>query len=431
MELLILVFLFVINGLFAMSEIAIVSSRKTRLQQSAQEGKRGARMALELANKPTHFLSTIQVGITSIGIFSGAFGEAALSGQLADYLATIPELAPHSAGLALAVVVLGITYCSLIIGELVPKRLALLQPETIAMVMAGPMRVLSVLTFPLVKILSVSTDVILKLLRARPLADDSVTEKEIRMMIEQGTEAGLFLKSEQAMLSNVLRLDDLRVGAVMTPRMDVYYLDTADSLEINREKMTNSRHSNIPVCKNGLDNVLGFIQAKDVLNQVLMGAALDLEQLAKPVHCIPKSLTPLQVMEQFKQSRMPLALVVDEYGDVDGLVTLRDVLEYIAGDLLREESEEEPRAIQREDGSWLLDGMLSIEKFKQLFEVEIQVDEAEGDFNTLAGFVVMKLGYVPRSADYFEWQNLRFEVVDMDRNRVDKIMVSRTTGYQE
>lgn len=425
MELLILVLLFVLNGLFAMSEIAIVSSRKTRLQQSAQEGKQGAQAALELANRPTHFLSTIQVGITSIGIFSGAYGEAALSEQLAVQLNKIPMLVPYSEGISLAVVVLGITYGSLIIGELVPKRLALLQPERIAIFMARPMRLLSYLTFPLVKIMSVSTDLILSLLRAKTGTEDSVTEKEIKLMIEQGTEAGLFHKSEQTMLSNVLRLDDLRVGAVMTPRMDVYYIDMADSIEINRNKITESPHSNIPICNHGLDNILGFIQAKDVLNQVLMGAALDWEKLAKPVHCIPRTLTPLQVMEQFKQSRVPMVLVVDEYGEVEGLITLRDVLEYIAGDLLMEETEEEPKAIQREDGSWLMDGMLSVEKFKQIFELESLPDESKGDFNTLAGFVVMQLGYVPRSADYFEWQELRFEVVDMDRNRVDKIMVSQ------
>ncbi|MGI9212398.1 MAG: hemolysin family protein [Methylococcaceae bacterium] len=425
MELLILVFLFVINGLFAMSEIAIVSSRKTRLQQSAQEGKKAARLALQQADNPSHFLSTIQIGITSIGIFSGAYGEAALSSQLAQQLQRIPELAPYSSGLALALVVLGITYCSLIIGELVPKRLALLRPEPIAMLMARPMSLLATLAFPLVKILSLSTDFILKILGVASRGRNSVTEKEIKMMIEEGTEAGLFHKSEQVMLSNVLRLDDLRVGAIMTPRMDVYYLDTTDTIEHNRHRIFSSPHSNIPVCQQGLDTVVGFIQAKDVLNQVLMGTPLDLERLAKPVPCLPKTLTPLQVMEQFKKSRLPMALVVDEYGDVEGLVTLRDVLEYIAGDLLMGESEEEPEAIQREDGSWLLDGMLSIEKFRQIFDLDSMPEESRGDFNTLAGFVVMQLGYVPRSADHFEWNNLRFEVVDMDRNRVDKIMVSR------
>jgi putative hemolysin len=425
MELLILVLLFVLNGLLAMSEIAIVSSRKTRLQQAVQEGKAAAGLALQQADNPSHFLSTIQVGITTIGIFSGAYGEAALSSQLAAQLARIPELAPYSTGLALAVVVLGITYGSLIIGELVPKRLALLRPEPIAMLMARPMRMLALIAFPLVKILSLSTDLILKLLRVGTGPRNSVTEKEIRMMIEEGTEAGVFLRSEQVMLSNVLRLDDLRVGAIMTPRMDIYYLDTTDPIDLNRDRISSSPYSNIPVCQRGLDNVVGFIQARDVLREVLTGKPLDLEALARPVHCIPATLTPLQVMEQFRQSRLPMALVVDEYGEMEGLITLSDVLEYIAGDLLLQDSEEEPGAIQREDGSWLLDGMLGIEKFRQIFDLENLPEESRGDFNTLAGFVVMQLGYVPRSADHFEWNGLRFEVVDMDRNRVDKIMVSR------
>ncbi len=430
MELLILVFLFVLNGLFAMSEIAIVSSRKTRLQQSAREGKAAARLALEQAENPGHFLSTIQVGITTIGIFSGAYGEAALSSQLARQLDKIPELAPYSTALSLTLVVLGITYGSLIIGELVPKRLALLQPEPIAMIMAGPMRIVALLAFPLVKLLSLSTDLILRLLRVGKGSGNNVTEKEIRLMIEQGTEAGVFHKSEQVMLSNVLSLDDLRVGAIMTPRMDIYYLDTSDTVEVHREQISQSPYSNIPVCQSGLDNVLGFIQARDVLKQVLQGTPLELEQLAKPVHCIPATLTPLQVMEQFRQARLPMALVVDEYGEVDGLITLRDVLEYIAGDLLLADSEEEPAAIQREDGSWLLDGRLGIEKFRQIFALDNLPEQSRGDFNTLAGFVVMQLGHVPRSADFFEWNGLRFEVVDMDRNRVDKVMVSRI-GVQE
>ncbi|WP_232020377.1 hemolysin family protein [Methylocaldum marinum] len=426
MEILILVFLFLLNGVFAMSEMAIVSARKTRLQEAAQEGHFGAKAALQLANEPSHFLSTIQVGITLIGILMGAFGEAALSGELAAYLERFPELAPYSRGLSLAVVVIGITYFSLIIGELVPKRLALQKPEKIAQVIARPMNFISLVAFPLVKILSLSTDCILWLLRTRQPEEPLVTEKEIKIMIEQGTAAGVFDKSEQEMVSNVLQLDALRVGAIMTPRMDIYYLDIKDSFEENRRKITDSPFSRIPVCKDGLDNVIGFVQAKDLLTKSLLGETIDLNRLLKTPRYVPKSLNPMQLLEEFKRSKTPMALVVDEYGEVAGLVTLKDVMEAIVGDIPMAEWEEEPEAIQRNDGSWLLDGMLSTAKFKQLFNLEELPDEATGNFHTIGGFVMLQLGHVPRAADHFEWNNLRFEVVDMDKNRVDKLLVSPT-----
>jgi putative hemolysin len=424
MEILILVFLFLLNGVFAMSEMAIVSARKIRLQQSAQEGHFGAKAALQLANEPSHFLSTIQVGITLIGILMGAFGEAAISGELAEYLEQFPEIAPYSRGLSLAVVVIGITYFSLIIGELVPKRLALQKPEKIAMVIARPMNFISLVAYPLVKILSLSTDFILRLFRARQPEEPLITEKEIRIMIDQGTAAGVFDKSEQEMVSNVLRLDVLRVGAIMTPRMDIYYLDIKDSFEENRRKIIDSPYSRIPVCKDGLDNVIGFVQAKDLLTKALLGDSIDLGRLIKTPRYVPKSLNPMQLLEEFKRSKTPMALVVDEYGEVAGLVTLKDVMEAIVGDIPMAEGEEEPEAIQRNDGSWLLDGMLSTAKFKQIFDLEELPDEATGNFHTIGGFVMLQLGHVPRAADHFEWNHLRFEVVDMDKNRVDKLLVS-------
>lgn len=424
MEILILALLFILNGLFAMSEIAIVSSRKIRLQQAVEDGVKSAKLALKLANEPSNFLSTIQVGITLIGILSGAYGEAALSGKLADYLAQFPEIAPYSHGLSLAVVVFGITYFSLIIGELVPKRLALHRPESIAMVMARPMNGLSILAYPLVKMLSFSTDVVLRLFRAHKTDEPQITEKEIRLMIDQGTEAGVFHKREQEMVSNVLRLDDIRIGAIMTPRMDIYYLDVEDCFEENRHKLVESPYSIIPVCKGGLDNVLGFIQAKDLLRRALRGERMELAGAARPAYSVPKTLSPVQLLEEFKRAKTALALVVDEYGEIAGLVTLKDVLEAIVGDLPSDsEAEDEPEAVRREDGSWLLDGVLSVEKFKQIFDVEELPDEASGSFHTIGGFVMVQLGRVPRASDHFEWEGFRFEVVDMDKNRVDKVMV--------
>ena len=425
MDVLLLTGLFILNGLFAMSEIAILSARKIRLQQAVEDGIPGARTALELANEPSHFLSTIQVGITLIGIMSGALGEAALSDKLAAYLGQFPVLAPYSAGLALAAVVVGITYFSLIIGELVPKRLALFKPEPIAMVMAGPMRWLSRLAYPLVKLLSWSTDFVLWVLRAKKSEEPAVSEKEIKLMIDQGTEAGVFHKGEKEMVSNVMRLDAIKIGAIMTPRMDIYYLDVANPIEESRRRLIESPHSVIPVCRNGLDNVLGVIEAKDLLRRALSGEELKLTAAIRPANYIPKSLSPVQLLEEFKRSKIALALVVDEYGEVAGLATLKDVMEAIVGDLPSEEAEdEEPEAIQREDGSWLLDGTLTIEKFKQLFDLETLPDEASGNFHTIGGFVMLQLGHVPRASDRIEAAGLRFEVVDMDRNRVDKILVS-------
>jgi putative hemolysin len=423
MEIFILLFLFLLNGLFAMSEIAIVSARKIRLQQAAADGSASAQVALRLASQPSQFLSTIQVGITLIGILSGAYGEAALSGRLEDYLKQFPEIAPYSRGLSLAVVVAGITYFSLIVGELVPKRLALQRPEQIATAMARPMRALSLATYPVVRILSFSTDLILRLMGARHSEEPLVTEREIKAMIHQGTEAGVFLETEKAMVSNVLRLDALKVGAIMTPRLDIYYLDVDDPVEDNRRKMIDSPYSVLPLCKDGLDNVLGLIEAKDLLRRALNGEPMSLADTVRPALYIPKSLNPPQLLEELKRAKTDLALVVDEYGDVDGLVTLKDVMEAIVGDIPTAGTEEEPEAIRREDGSWLLDGMLSIEKFKQLFDVEELPDEASGNFHTIGGFVMLQLGHVPRAADHFHWNHLRFEVVDMDRNRVDKILV--------
>lgn len=431
MDVLILTGLFILNGLFAMSEIAILSARKIRLQQAVDDGVAGAKAALDLANEPSHFLSTIQVGITLIGIMSGALGEAALTGKLEAYLQRFPEIAPYREGLALAVVVIGIMYFSLIIGELVPKRLALLKPERIAMIMARPMGWLSMLAYPLVKLLSWSTDLVLLILRAKKSDEPLVTEKEIKLMIDQGTEAGVFHKSEKEMVSNVMRLDTLKVGAIMTPRMDMYFLDAASPIEETRKRLIDSPHSIIPVCRNGLDNVLGVIESKDLLRRALAGDELKLTAAIRPANYIPKSLSPIQLLEEFKRSKISLALVVDEYGEIAGLATLKDVMEAIVGDIPSEEAaDEEPEALEREDGSWLLDGTLTIEKFKQLFDVEELPDEAAGNFHTIGGFVMLQLGHVPRAADHFTWGDLRFEVMDMDRNRVDKILVSSLTGHE-
>jgi putative hemolysin len=430
MDILILLFLILLNGAFSMSEIAVVSARKARLQQAANEGSRGAQAALDLANDPSHFLSTIQVGITLVGILSGALGEATLSKPLAERLGQIPALAPYSNAIALVIVVFAITYVSLIIGELVPKRLALQHPEGISALVARFMSWLSRAAFPLVRFLSASTDFIIRLLGARPSSEPPVTEEEINVLMTQGAEAGVFEETEKQIVSNILRLDEQRIGAIMTPRVDIYYLDVEDPYEDNRRKLVESPYSRLPVCKGGTDNVLGIAHAKDLLPICLSGHDIDLVSAFRPTLYVPNSITSMQLLETFKKNGYHVALVVDEYGELQGLVTMNDVLEAIVGDIGTEESQTDPMAVKREDGSWLIDGMLPVEDFKKIFAVDELPDEEIGSYHTISGFVMMQLGKVPTVTDHFEWNGLRFEVVDMDRSRIDKVLVTPSKEQQ-
>ncbi len=428
MELLFLAILIVLNGVFAMSEIAVVSARKTRLQQWADEGRPSAAAALELANAPGHFLSTIQVGITSIGILSGALAEAAVSEQLAAQLAQIPHVGRYSQAIATGVVVVVVTYLSVVVGELVPKRIALLNAESIASTMARPMQWLSKVTAPLVRFFNLSSDGLVRLLGGAERAEPPVTEEEINVLMEQGTEAGVFEEAEQTLVSNILRLDEQRVGAIMTPRVDIFYIDLEEPFEENRQRLLVCPYSRLPVCKGGLDTVLGILESKAVMRQALSGETLDFARMLERPLYVPNSISSMELLETFKKNKIHVALVVDEYGEIQGLVTMNDVLEAIVGEISGDQTETDPEAVQREDGSWLLDGMLSLNKFKEIFNLEELEDEDKGNFHTLGGFVMLRLGRVPTVADRFEWDGLRFEVVDMDRHRVDKVLVSRLPG---
>jgi putative hemolysin len=425
MEVLFLAVLILLNGVFALSEIAVVSARKTRLQQWSDEGRAGAAAALHLANEPGRFLSTIQVGITTIGILSGALAEASVAQPLAASLAQVPAVAPYSEGIAIGIVVVTITYLSVVIGELVPKRLALVNPEAIASVIAQPMQWLSRVSSPLVRFFNLSSEAVLRLVGAREAGEPPVTEEEIKVLMEQGTEAGVFEESEQTLVSNILRLDEQPVGAIMTPRVDIFYLDLEQPYEENRKQLLDCPYSRMPVCKDGLDNVLGILESKALMRQSLRGEAIDLTgSLARPLY-VPNSISSMELLETFKKNRMHVALVVDEYGEVQGLVTMNDVLEAIVGDIPSAEAAGDEEAVQREDGSWLLDGMLSLDKFKEIFELEELEEEDTGNFHTLGGFVMLRLGRVPAVGDHFEWNGLRFEVMDMDRHRVDRMLVAR------
>lgn len=423
-QVIVVLFLILINGLFAMSEIAVVSARKARLKQRADAGDPRAKIALELAETPNRFLSTIQIGITLVGILAGAFGGATLAKDLGAYLGHIPLLKPYSEAIGLAVVVLVTTYLSLVLGELVPKRLALSNPERIAALIAAPMRALSFIAYPAVRLLSLSTEVTLRILGIRPSSEPPVTEEEIKVLLEQGTEAGVFQEVEQDMVESVLLLDERRAASLMTPRPDIAWLDIDDPPEEIRRKLITSPYSRFPVCQGSLDNVLGEVEARDLLARSLCGEPFDLrDMLRKPLY-VPETMPALKVLEAFKKSGTQMALVIDEYGSIQGLVTLKDILEAIVGDIPSAEELAEPQAVRREDGSWLLDGMLPIEEFKELLGIEELPGEDQGLYQTVAGFVITQLGRIPVAADHFEWGNLRFEVMDMDGNRVDKVLVT-------
>lgn len=422
-EISLIILLVFLNGLFAMSEMAIVSARKVRLQQLEKNGHNGAKKALELAEHPTRFLSTVQVGITSIGIFSGALGEKAIVEPLLPYLKSIPFLMPHAEKLALSITVVSITYLSLIVGELVPKRIALNHPEHIASWIALPMHGLSLIALPAVKVLSLSTELALWLLRIKSKNQPSLSEEEIKLLLVQGTEEGVLKKTECQFMENILRLDDIRVGAVMTQRQDIVWLDTRKPFSENQQRIIDSSHSLLPLCDGGIDNIKGLIKTKDVLNQILLGNPPELEKVTLQALFVPDSLTVNRLLELFKKSPVHMAFVIDEYGDVEGLVTVNDILGVIVGELPENGLSDKPAIVQREDGSWLVDGILDISQLKEYFELSELLHEREGRFYTLGGFVMSVLGHVPKTADHFDFRGFRFEVVDMDGNRVDKVLI--------
>ena len=423
LEVLLILVLIIGNGIFAMSEIAVVSARKARLQQQIHQGSSGARAALKLANSPSRFLATVQIGITLIGILTGAFGGATFAENLAEALRLVPVLAPYSDTLGFGIVVVCITYLSLVIGELVPKEVALNNPEGIAAKVAHPMQLLSKVTAPIVLVLSVSTQAVVKLLGVRASEELPVTEDEIRLLIRQGTESGTFKQAEQDIVERVFRLDDLPVSAIMTPRSRIVWLDQEEPFEQNHQKITNSVYSRFPVCQGSLDEVLGIVLVKDLYAHRAIEPSTDLTNFLQQPLFIPESLWALKLLEMFKQG-MHIALVVDEYDVVQGLVTLNDILEALVGDIPSVGEQQEPQAIRREDGSWLLDGLLPIDEFQQVLNIDELPGIRRGQYQTLGGLVIAHLKRIPTSSDYFEWQGLRFEVVDMDGNRVDKVLVT-------
>ena len=431
MDFTLILFLIALNAVFALSEMAIVASRGARLQHLEEQGRQGAAAAAALHREPSRFLSTIQIGITAIGIVAGAVGEDVLAEPLAARLAAWPLLAPHAAGVAFTITVVVITYLTVVLGELVPKRLALLGPERVALVVAAPMRLLQTLTAPFVWLLSKSSDAVLALVPTRVEAEPPVTDEEIAVLMEQGAAAGVFHESEQAFVSNVLRLDERRVTSIMTPRQQFYAVDLEDDDATIRARIAAAPHTRIIVCRGGTDNLLGIVETIDLLADLLAGRPLDLAaRLREPLR-VPETATTTSLIETFREQGRQLALVTDEYGEVQGLVTDSDFLGAIVGELGEPGVEASGGIRQREDGSWLVEGGLPIEALQDALSLGGLPGQEEHQYTTVAGFVLHQLGRIPQPADHFTWDRWRFEVVDMDGRRVDKVLVSTASGRDE
>ena len=421
-EIAIVLLLILLNGYFSMSELAIVSARRIRLQQMAEQGRRGAGIAIALAEDPGRFLSTVQVGITLVGVLTGAYGGATLAGYVAAWLRGLPFVGGSADALAFGLVVVAITYLTLIVGELVPKRVALVAAERIAIRVAGPMRLLARIAAPIVWLLQRSTEGVLALLGIAREKEAPVSEEEVRMMIAEGTNAGVFHQAEREMIESILRLADRTVQAIMTPRFDVVWLDSAAPPEEIRAKLAASGHSRLIVCKGEIDELQGVVQTKDIVDQAMQGRGFDLAAAIRPALVVHESTTTLRLLEIFRSAAVHMAVIVDEYGSLVGIATPMDILTAIAGDLPEPGRDEPPEAMRRDDGSWLIDGLMDLDGAERLLG---RSGMREGhDFNTLAGFVLWRLGRLPRPGDAFEWEGYRFEVVDMDGRRIDKVLAA-------
>ena len=421
MDIAILFGLILLNGFFAMSEIALVASRKTRLQNLAQQGDKAAAKALELGEDPTAFLSAVQIGITSIGVLNGIVGEAALSPPLSAWLQSLGMEAQVANPLATGLMVVSITFFSIVLGELVPKRIGQISPETIARFVARPMAWLAILTKPFVMLLSGSTVLLLNLLGVRESGAASVTQEDIQMLLTEGSDAGVIEQQEHQMLRNVFRLDDRQIASLMVPRNDIVYFDVDKSVEENLSQVKAHRFSRFPVVQGNWENVLGIINTSQLLDQLLRGEQPDLQASLKPPVFVPESLTGMELLDNFKNSGGQMVFVIDEYGQIQGIVTLYDIMEAITGEF-KPQHLDDAWAVQREDGSWLLDGLIPVPELKDRLGLRTVPEEERGRYHTLSGLMMLLLGRLPQTADYCEWEGWRLEVVDMDGTRLDKVL---------
>jgi putative hemolysin len=422
-QLTIVLLLIVANGFFAMAEMALVSARQAHLQASADQGSAGAQAAIELKADPSRLLATVQIGVTMIAVLSGTFGQATLGERLQAFLATrTGPIGTYAHVISMAVVVLGISYFSLILGELVPKRIALVRAEALAAALARLMRGFARLGAPVEWFLSASSDLVLKALPMRIEGPAPVTDEEISFMLREGAATGHIQLGETAIVEMALRLGDRRVSGVMTPRTQIEWLDLEDPEAENRRKIHDSAHSRFPVVQGGSAHVVGIVQGKDLLAAALDGKPFDLRAATRPPLYLPATVTVLRALETFKTEGVPIALVVDEYGDLEGLVTLTDILEALVGEVPIT-AEADRRVVRREDGSWLIDGMLSLDELKQVLRLP-RLPGEDPDFHTLGGYLMARLNRVPMVADRITVAGWRFEIVDMDGRRVDRVLVS-------
>lgn len=409
-----------------MYEIALVSSRKSRLQEKAKYGNKGAQTALLLLKNPEEILSAIQVGITLVGIVSGAFGGIALSEDMVPVFSKTAWLAPYADFLAVTFVVGIITYFSLIIGELVPKTIALNNPEKIAITLSPAMKIIGSALYPVVWFLSVSTKLVLMLFRIKKTSDTPVSEEELRMLLKQGSEHGVIEKEESDIINEVIRFGDKRAGSIMTPRVSVEWINSTDKDEKILSLIMNSSHSRLPVCINTVDEVIGVVAIKDVLAYYIKHQFINLNKVLTEPLFFPEQMSAINVLELFRKTKNHFGIVINEYGSIEGIVTLHDVTENIMGDLPESTDEDQPEVFRREDGSWLIDGSMMIEDVQDLLEIRslFDDDEVKSNINTLGGLTMFKLNRIPKIGDTFIIQGYKFEIVDMDGNRVDKLMVS-------
>ncbi|MFZ5806626.1 MAG: hemolysin family protein [Verrucomicrobiota bacterium] len=422
-EIIVIFLLILANGIFAMAEIALVSARKSRLQKWVKDGDKRAAVALELTASPNRFLSTVQFGITLVGICAGAFGGVTLAKQIADWIRPLPYVGNYGESIGMTTVVLGITILSIIFGELVPKRIALNYPEKIALVMAKPMDALSRFFSPIVNVLSMVTDAALNLFGVKEKKESPVSEEELKILLSQGFMAGVLQKTEKEMMEGVLDLDRLTVDSIMTPQPNIVWLHANDPDELNWRKIVASGHSYFPVYEGQKENVLGMVSVKALWANLSLANKAEIRAVLTDPFFVPTSMTVIKLLENFKQMGRHVALVTNEFGDVEGLVSLQDVLESIVGEMPSREHVKKHRARQRSDGSWMVDAMLDIDEFKTKLEFKELPGEKDGEYQTVGGFIIHQLGKIPEEGDMFEFQGMKFEVLDKDRHKIDKILI--------
>ena len=427
-DLVIILVLILLNGVFAMSELAVVNAKRLRLEKLAEDGRRGARTALALHDDPGRLLSTVQVGITLIGIFNGAFGEASLTARLTPWLAGLGVADNYARPVALAIVVAGITFVSIVLGELVPKRIAILHPEMMAALIARPLQWMSRLAHPFVVLLSKTTHGIMRLLNMHHHKDETPTEEEVTGMIKESADAGVFEQTEYDIAARALRLDDWHLRALMTPRVDLEFLDLGEPLERNLARIAESPYSRFPVYRGDRSQVVGIVRARNLFGQAILGqslAGIDIAAAIEPILYVPESSSAIDLLEQLRRQKVELAMIVDEYGDIQGMVTLTDVMRALVGDVTPAADHGPPDAVQRDDGSWFVDGSMVLDRFRYLTGADVEFPDEDSDaYHTLAGFLLYQLGVIPRAGDRLDWDGWRFEVADMDGNRIDRLLVT-------